>query len=471
MKTKKLIVLFMSIFLIKNSYADFTADGKLHPIPMGENASVLYYKLGGADNFIMPPVSDTTSLNLNASADLGMGNICYNNNPALSISNSFNNLKDELNALQSTLIANATGSVMQLPFYLLARNNPDLYAFINHYLLEAQKLIDLSIKSCETAKAQIAQGQNPYSDWMRISVGNQWNQQLSLVSSGDQDINHIKKTIDATAGDAGVAWIKGDAGGKNQKPIHVIADTTYAGYNTLLNRSDLQANTPAPANASLSYYFKTPEEAANWIVSVVGDQVIKTCNDESCKSANGSVVGFGLMSRLENCTGNEDCTKNIKERLANLVAGKTPLNRESLSSVSTDGIAVTPDLIQAIRTYDPTMQGMLIEKLGSDIALHRVMNKALTAKRILETGAQVPAIASNYPAQKQIKSSIEKLDADIKARLFESDVHKQLVSETAQTILEDAKSKQRQAAHIAPSAPPVNLMQGGAIINQRDQSK
>jgi hypothetical protein len=114
---------------------------------------------------------------------------------------------------------------------------------INNALISAHKTIAISTKSCEQTKAAIAQGKNPYHDWATISVGDQWKQHLSLTASGQEDIND--------AGNHGVPWIQGNktesgfsAGGLNQPPIRVVADTVKAGYNAILMHFDkiLMAN-------------------------------------------------------------------------------------------------------------------------------------------------------------------------------------------------------------------------------------
>jgi len=68
-----------------------------------------------------------------------------------------------------------------------------------------------------------------------------------LTASGNADINHEKKKIEKHSGEDGLPWVQGKikdgnttyAGGKDQPPIHVIADTSKAGFNLMLQR-DIQ---------------------------------------------------------------------------------------------------------------------------------------------------------------------------------------------------------------------------------------
>ena len=76
-------------------------------------------------------------------------------NPALSISNTLNDLEDSVNNLTENLIANATGSIAEMPMYFLALANPTLYNLLNNSLINAHTLIDASVKSCQETKDQI----------------------------------------------------------------------------------------------------------------------------------------------------------------------------------------------------------------------------------------------------------------------------------------------------------------------------
>ena len=93
-------------------------------IPIGHGNNTLYYKIGGSSDFALPPVSDTTRVRLDANTNLGMGYSCSAFNPALSITNSINNIKDSIDNLEQSIITNATGSLIQFPMYLLAQANP-----------------------------------------------------------------------------------------------------------------------------------------------------------------------------------------------------------------------------------------------------------------------------------------------------------------------------------------------------------
>jgi integrating conjugative element protein (TIGR03755 family) len=443
-------------------------------IPIGNGNNRLYYQIGGGNDFAFPPVSDTRTTVLNTNTNLGIGYSCGAYNPALSIANSINDLKDSADNLEQNIVASATGSLIQLPMYLLAQANPTAYNLVNNTLLSAHNQLNISTKSCEVVKSQISKGQNPYQDWGTISLNDDWKKHLSFVSSGSEDINHSKKEIDTHSGENGVPWVQGKsdwegsahAGGKSQPPIHVIADTVKSGYNTLLNR-DLNSDSDAPdnpSNSELKQFFPNPKSASDWITNVIGDQVITTCNDDSCKKQQSNLVGHGLLPWVTSCQANkDDCSDTIRDNFSNLVTGNATLTKDNLNKISADGIAISPEIVKSIQNMDVTQQKIIINKLSQEVSTQRVMDKAFIARNILSTGSQVPVIAANHPAEVIIGKAITNLDNDIRSLAFERQIRKQAMSDTLSETLKFSSQQQQDVMRITPvsSSPP--LMENGAI--------
>jgi integrating conjugative element protein (TIGR03755 family) len=451
-------------------------------IPVGGDNNRFYYKIGGGSDFRLPPVSDTETVRLSTNTNLGIGYSCSEFNPALSITNTINDLKDSVDNLQQSVVSNATGSVIMMPMYLLASKNPALYNLINNGILSAREKLALSTKSCETVHNQISNGQNPYQDWATIAVNDQWKKKLSLAASGDADINQAKKEIDDHSGEDGVPWVTGKnsnyhAGGKNngQPPIQVVSDTMKAGYNVMLNRSDLEDDSvpvKTDSNGELTRFFPRPSAAATWITSVVGDQVITTCNDDSCKKQQGSLVGQGLLPWVTSCKkDNTNCVTTVRDNLGKLVTGANAVTKDNLEQVSADGIAISPDVISAIHAMEPTQQGIIVNKLAQEIAVQRVIDKALMARNILTTGAQVPAIAANHPAQVVIDQAKIHLDDDIRSLAFERQVRKEMMSGTLSEIMNFSNQQQRNAANVASVQSYQPMMDNGALPMPKEKNK
>src|SRR6185312_14042540 len=120
------------------------------------------------------------SIVLNTDADLGAGYSCGAFNPMTSIKNTFNNFKNSVDNIEQSTITNMQASVAEIPAYILAQADQNLYNMINNTLLGAHNKLDVSTKSCQVVKQEISQGKNPYQDWATIAVNNQWKKHLGL---------------------------------------------------------------------------------------------------------------------------------------------------------------------------------------------------------------------------------------------------------------------------------------------------
>lgn len=442
-------------------------------IPTDWNSNMTYYRIGGGSDYGLPPAPYATPIDLAVHADLSLGQQCGMYNPALSISNTLNDLEDSVNNLTENLIANATGSIAEMPMYFLALANPTLYNLLNNSLINAHTLIDASVKSCQEAKNQISQGQNPYQDWGMISVGDSWKTHLSLTATGDEDINTANATITQDAGDDGVLWVQGKsmsdgsvhAGGKSQPVVHVVADTTKAGYNALLNR-DLTSDQPAPANSDLSNQFPAPQDAINWTTAVLGDQNITTCTEQpACQSGQGTVAGRGLLPWMTVCTAqnNADCVDTLNTELQALVSGSKPMTKDNLLAVSAYDLVMSPPAIRTLQGMEASQQEIFIHKLAQEIAMQRVMAKALTARDILQAGRQLAAVATNHPAQLILQDKITTLENEIRSLSFEAQVRKEMMSDTLWSVMNFSNTQQNQAFDVGQIHTSQPMMENSAI--------
>lgn len=463
-------ILFLATFLITS--AVFATP----IIPSGNISNILYYKIGGGSDYALPPVQETNTINLGAGADLSLGNQCGMFNPALSIQNTMNNMKDNLNNLPQNIIGNATGSIMQMPMYFLAQANPTMYNMLNNALVNANIKIATSVKSCEQIKNQIAQGKNPYQEWATISIGDSWKKHLSLIGVGREDINDAKKEIDQHGGEDGVAWVQGikstfdnslRAGGKGQPPLHVIADTVKAGYNAMLNR-DLNGTDNAPFGSGLFNQFPSPKDAAGWIINVIGDQIITTCTDSSCTHAEGGSIGRGLLPLATVCNeiNKNDCLGTIYIKLQQLVRGDLPIIKENLLAVSAVDLVISPVVIETLKNMDVSQQDIFINKLAQEVAVQRLLDKAFVARDILKIGMQIPVIANNEPAQKILQKIRINLDQHIQAIRFESEIRKQMMSNTLSALLQHSNMQQAQAMSVGVVSSAQTMLKNSAVASK-----
>ena len=139
------------------------------------------------------------------------------------------------------------------------------------------------------------------------------------------------------------------------------------------------------------------------------------------------------------------------------------MTNENLSAVSADGVMISPQIITAIRGMDSTQQGIVVNKLSQEVATQRVIDVALLARNIVQTGSQVPVVASNKPAQSVLQQSIQTLDNDIQSLSFESKIRKEMTSNTLSTILDYQQAQQQAAISVPKTNPALPFVNKSAI--------
>ena len=183
----------------------------------------------------------------------------------------------------------------------------------------------------------------------------------------------------------------------------------------------------------------TPAAAQQWVVDVVGENIVTTC--DTCRK--DSVPGTGLLPKLHQEAG------TVTVELQRLVGGVTPLSLANLEQVTAPGVAITRQLIEAIREMPASEQSLVMGRLVSEISTARTVEKALLARRLLLTGRQVPEVYATEVAREHADTSIAELDREIENLLFETRVRREVVSETAGVLLQRAAAR-RQASLKTP---------------------
>ncbi len=402
-----------------------------------------YYEIGGADPVSLPASPHTRRTTLGGSVELGLGYSCGAFDPVVAVSNSLNDISSGVDNMMDAMTAAATSAIAALPALILQRANPGLYDLFQNALLKAEATVQIATKSCETMEAEIAQGKNPYADLIVLSKGTEWKRQMGI---GGNDAVSAKEAVESSNGDNGIPWIGGMAGGAGQPPLRLTGDIVEAGYRVNLNEPAGPGNSPAAIpEARLQQLWETPEAASIWVTDVVGDAVITTC--DGC--AKDSVPGTGLLpKKLAEQT-------SISMALSDLVSGTTTPTRESLEGVTAPGVAVTRQVIEAVREMPDSEQGLITGRLVAEIATARTLERALMARRLLLSGRQVPEVYAATVAREHADSAVAELDREIDNLLFETRVRREVVSDTVVTLLQRAAAR-RQASMSIPSAPVID---------------
>ena len=400
-----------------------------------------YYEIGGATPVSAPANPSVVSITLGGSAQLGLGYSCGKFDPVAAVTNTLNNIGAGVDSMLSAMTTAASAAIASLPALILQRANPGLYDLFQNALLKAEATVELATKSCEQMEAEIAQGKNPYADLITLSKGNDWKRQMGI---GGNDAVKAKKSVETANGKNGVPWIGRNAGGRGQPVLAFTGDIVKAGYNINMNRAITATSRPAEATR-LTQHWKTPAAARNWVVDVVGENIVTTC--DTCRK--DTIPGTGLLPKL-----NEEAA-DVTADLQKLVDGATPLTLANLDKITAPGVAITRQVIESIREMPSSEQALIIGRLVSEISTARTVEKALLARRLLLSGRQVPEVYATEVAREHADTAIAELDQEIEDLLFETRVRKEVVSETIATLLERAAVR-RQASLQTPNVPTID---------------
>jgi integrating conjugative element protein (TIGR03755 family) len=405
--------------------------------------SLWYYEIGGAEPVSVPANPSVVSVTLGGSAQLGMGYSCGKFDPVAAVTNTLNNIGSGVDNMMNAMTAAASTAIASLPALILQRANPGLYDMFQNALLKAEETMQLATKSCEKMEAEIAKGKNPYADLITLSKGNDWKMQMGV---GGNDAVTAKDAVETSNGDNGVPWIGGQAGGSGQPLLEFTGDIVKAGYNINMNRPTTTVGPVPPASATrLTEIWATPANARNWVVDVVGENIVTTC--DTCRK--DSIPGTGLLPKL-----NQEATA-VTVDIQSLVSGATPLTLTNLENITAPGVAITRQVIEAIREMPASEQSLIMGRLVSEISTARTVEKALYARRLLLSGRQVPEVYATEVAREHADISITELDKEIENLLFETRVRKEVVSDTIATLLQRAAAR-RQSSLQTPQVPTID---------------
>lgn len=399
----------------------FTFSVAAPPAPPED--SLWYYEIGGAKPVSAPANPRVQSTTIGGGAHLGLGYSCLKFDPVTAVSDTLNQVKDGTENMLNAMTQAATGAIASLPAMILQRANPGLYDLFQNALVRAELTVDLATKSCEQMESAIANNKNPYEDLVVLSKGNDWKVQMGV---GGGSVVAANETVAQANGANGLPWIGGSAGGQGQEPIELTEDITSAGFNVQLNRPpSAQGSVTANPDQRLTLVWNNPRDAADWLVEVVGEHRVTTC--EGCEKA--TIPGSGLGPVLEK----EE--RNLTNILESIVAGSNAPTLSNLARVSAPGIAITRDVIDSVNSLQITEQRIIVDRLVAEIAVARTVEKAFLARRLIKSGSSIPEVQANPVAREHVEQVVRDLDSEINRLAFEAQIRKDLVSNTVTSLL------------------------------------
>lgn len=373
-----------------------------------------YYQIGGATSITASPGTGTTGA-MSASLELGLGYSCGKFDPIAGLKNSVKKVA----AITDTLAAALSAAISSLPLLILQRVNPGLYDLLQNLIIKGEATLALANTSCEQMEAEIKKGNNPYEAWTDLSKMVDWKVEMQ---AGKEDVVGAKAKVEKQNGKNGIPWIGGTrAGGDNgQKQINITKDVVSAGW-------DMNGG------GRLREVFKTPGEASDWAVAVLGDVNISTYDNH----VDQSQPGTGLLPRIEGTM------LTVSKNLQDLVSGVNKPTLPNLREASSNDLLLTQPVIKALQDLPLTEQAIVTGKLASEVAMSRNLEKAIFVRRMLLSGRFEPNVVKTA-ALNHVDNAVKELDRTIDDVLFEKRVHQELVSNTALMLLENAKQHQNR---------------------------
>lgn len=388
--------------------------------------SKLYYKIGGAASITAAPNPRATLKRHRASASIGLGYSCGKFDKTLGVARLINTLQNTGNSLVDGAVSAVTAAIGALPMLILQRVNPGLYDLFQGLLIRAEAVIQIANTSCEEIERT---GKLPFEDWAVHAKFNDWKAQMGRggfrASSIDADL--ARDNVEKNNGANGIPWVGGaSAGGTGQPPIRSTYDVVLAGYNITLNRTAADRSKPSddPDTTPLVRVWSAPQAAGDWAVKVLGEVRIRTHDRRDTETT----PGFGLLHEIQI----EQHSAAVE--LNRLVSITQPPDLDDLNKISTVGTLITADVLRTLRDLNSVDRTLAVNKLAAEVAMTRVMEKAILLRRLLLTGQREPHIAASH-APRFVRESIDTLEHEIDGILFEKRVRQEVFAATSAALL------------------------------------
>lgn len=411
------------------------------------------YHIGGGRAVSMSRLSHMQSISVGAGWNSNL--ICGDMSLETTLQNQLNGVTNGFQQIMSGVIQNATSAVASLPALILQRADPALYNLLTNGILQARLDYDRSKMTCRAMAEKMTDIAGGQTGWGQLSDGMALRNALS--SSGDA-VSAIEQA-ESNRGNDGVPWVGGsNAGGRSQQPIKMVSDVTQAGYNLLNSRSVGSTGAVSSSQCTNNLVCQTwasPEEAAQFAVRVLGEQVHQTC--EGCTKTE-TTAGVGLTPIIQ-----EEFEGKL-QALQDLVTGAKPTTFQNLKEASSNALPITRGVIEALRN-EPDLD-LMVTRLASEVALASVMEKALLLQRMLMTGSKEPNVAANDLAQQSITKESSVLDQEINNLKNELELRQHLANNTATAVLERYRVRSEGSRGIYQGDPDRNRLD----LIQRDTS-
>lgn len=373
----------------------------------------LYYTLGGA-HAVPPSPGDTLRIKLLPDFQVGGGYSCGKFDFRHQVQDILGRLEDQL----LTLKALPKQYLLALPGGLFCRAFPGACQLMQYYTVRAGEAFKVALRSCEEMEQSLAAG-GPAAPWRQAAKSLEWSRRAAAGGNIVQ-----ARAAAEESGERGLAWVGGRrAGGAGQTLIRPVYDGGRAGW-CLLNRAAADCR-EATRETQVRRLFGTPAAVGAWLVDVVGEQAIST----AAGTVSPTVAGHGLLPLIE----------TERERIRGVLDGMlrtdpVQLKAADLAAISSRNLIMHREVIDGLQAKPDAR--WRVERLASELATARVVEKAFVARAALLAGRQEPHVAALDPARAALDGAFERLNHQIDFVLKEARASHRLAAETIRTFIE-----------------------------------
>ncbi|BCD97752.1 hypothetical protein [Marinagarivorans cellulosilyticus] len=419
-----------------------------------------FYEMGGGDSYLAYRQTNRTNFNFGVGADWRLFRGC-SFDPRGSISDSFSDIQENIYGLADNLVDSAPSMLQSWGLSKVQEAYPTLYDFVMNGAKDLQQKFQVAMKSCRDYQNDLNAKRDPSSGWISYGKSGAW------ARASDDGDNPIKadQIIDEEAGEHGITWIDGEQrAGKDTDPIQVISEVTTKGYTHITDPgSGAIVGGGNPLGAGMdnpSMVFQNVESARDWTVSVVGEREVSMCKEcDRLKTTMGQGLRLKLVEEKD----------EISSKMNSVLNSANP-SLEELNSVSVPsmGFVMTDYMVRSIKRLEDYEREIFTQKLISDISMMSVISKALTARDILKVGMQEPNVMANEEAMTSLRDAKGVLDDEINNIMFESEVRKKLMSQTALNLnqLTSARKSTPELHEIRNPTTELNGLKAGAMKDE-----
>ena len=385
----------------------------------------LYYRVGGGRAIAEP--ATTNRIQFGSSSGLS-GFSCGNFNPLQDIESMLGGLGGVGNSLPH-LQSLPTGMLSNLPGQLLCRAQPSLCQLTQHYSVRAEDTWRFAINSCEDAQSAGGLADN---EWLKYGQAQEWQRQAAAGA----DAAEARRAV-ANEDDPCVTWVEGQRAGCPGRPaIRPVRDTVTAGWCVV---NEQPADCSGGSGTYAAEVWETPQEASEFAADIVGDEEIADGGTPSTHTP----TGLQAMVEIE--------TEIVTEALIEVVQNTGYGTAETKKKLESPSVQVNTELINALRNLEGS--SIYTHRIAEEIALARVLDKALLVRRLMIKGLSEPNINRAGPATDAVNEALARLEAEIDRLVFEFRTRRAIVANTSLELLQAYARARTPSAQPSPYYP------------------